>query len=134
MSKSNESSKGVIFLTDTPDEARAKILSATTDSLNTVSYNKEKQPGVTNLLDLLALFTGRPLEDVIQQHERQTQYGPLKSAVADALTAFLTEIQAALSAVDMNAIHAKLSSSEEQMNQQANATLLKVQKAVGLRM
>lgn len=134
MSKSNESSKGVIFLTDTPDEARAKILSATTDSLNTVSYNKEKQPGVTNLLDLLALFTGRPLEDVIQQHERQTQYGPLKSAVADALTAFLTEIQSALSAVDMNAIHAKLSSSEEQMNQQANATLLKVQKAVGLRM
>jgi tryptophanyl-tRNA synthetase len=134
MSKSDDTSKGVIFLTDTPDEARAKILQATTDSLNSVSYNKEKQPGVANLLDLLALFTGRPLEDVIQQHERQTQYGPLKSAVADALVAFLTQFQSALSAVNMDAVHAKLTSSEEQMNQQANDTLLKVQKAVGLRM
>jgi tryptophanyl-tRNA synthetase len=133
MSKSTDSSKGVIFLTDTPAEARDKIMAATTDSLGSISYNKEKQPGVANLLDLLALLTNRSIDEVRQKYEGQTQYGPFKTAVADVITEFLAQFQAVLVSVDDKAIQAKLSSSEEQMNQQAKATLLRVQRAVGLR-
>lgn len=133
MSKSTDSSKGVIFLGDTSEEVHNKVMSATTDSLGSVTYDKEKQPGVTNLLDLLALFTGGDLEGVRKEYEGQTQYGPLKQAVAEAIAAFLTQFQTVLATVDDSAIEAKLSSSEEQMNQQANATLLRVQQAVGLR-
>lgn len=133
MSKSTASGKGVIYLTDSPDEARAKIMSATTDSNGIISYNKDRQPGVANLLDLLALFSAQSLETVKQQYEGQTQYGPLKEAVAEALAKFLSEFQSSLAAVNTDAIYAKLATSEEQMNQQANTTLLKVQKAVGLR-
>jgi len=133
MSKSTDSAKGVIFLNDTADAAREKIMSATTDSLGNISYDKEKQPGVANLIDLLALISGRSLDEVRQKYEGQTQYGTFKSEVAEAVATFLTQFQASLVKVNNTAIEAKLATSEEQMNIQANGTLLKVQRAVGLR-
>ena len=128
MSKSDETGKGVIFMTDTPDHARKKIMSATTDSVGQVNYDKDNQPGIVNLLDMLTLFGGNRDEFV-----GQAQYGPLKTAVADVVASFLTDFQTRLAAVDDAAIQAKLLESEALMNQQANATLLRVQTAVGLR-
>jgi tryptophanyl-tRNA synthetase len=128
MSKSDKSGKGVIFLTDSPEVARKKIMSAETDSLGGVRYDYDKQPGVSNLLDTLKLFGGNPDEFIGQK-----QYGPLKEAVADVIVDFLSDFQAKLAQVDEQAIRAKLEFSEKQMNEQANATLSKVQKAVGLR-
>lgn len=128
MSKSDETGKGVIFMTDTPQVASKKILSATTDSVGQINYDKENQPGIANLLDILKLLGGNPEEFI-----GQAQYGPLKTAVAEVVGEFLTDFQARLAQVDDAAILAKLADSEAVMNQQANATLLKVQKAVGLR-
>jgi tryptophanyl-tRNA synthetase len=128
MSKSDESGKGVIFLTDTPEIASKKIMSATTDSLNKISYNKTNQPGVSNLL-----FGNRNLEDVLKEYSGQTQYGPLKAAVAESVSSFLTEFQTQLANVDESKIHEKLNASERLMNDQASHTLYKVQRAVGLR-
>ncbi|HVX56106.1 MAG TPA: hypothetical protein VHA37_00075, partial [Candidatus Saccharimonadales bacterium] len=128
MSKSADSDKGVIFLTDSPDGARRKIMSAATDSLEEVRHDYEQRPGISNLLDLLQLLGGDPDAFV-----GQSQYGPLKNAVADAVAAFLQDFQARLAQVDDQAIMAKLEASERQMNEQANARLLKVQQAVGLR-
>jgi tryptophanyl-tRNA synthetase len=133
MSKSSDSSKGVIFLTDTPEAVKAKVMAATTDSLARITYDKDKQPGITNLLELLALFSNRSVDEVKQEYEGQTQYGPLKDAVAGAINDFLGHFQTVLATVDDAVIEAKLRASEEQMNEQANATLTQVQKAVGLR-
>ncbi len=128
MSKSDETGKGVIFLTDTPEVAKQKIMSATTDSLNDVQHDYARQPGVSNLLDILKLLGGNPAEFIGQK-----QYGPLKTTVAAVVAKFLTDFQTKLAAVDESALRAKLASSEAAMNEQANQTLLKVQKAVGLR-
>lgn len=133
MSKSDESGKGIIFLSDTPEAARKKIMGATTDSMQRIAYNKAEQPGIANLVDILALMSGRTVGDICKEYVGQTQYGPLKTAVGDAVVGFLTEFQARLAKVDDKAILKKLQSSEKAMNVQANATLLKVQKAVGLR-
>lgn len=133
MSKSDETGKGVIFLTDTPDVARKKVMSATTDSVGEINYDYEKQPGLSSLIDLLALLKGVEKQAVIDQYQGQTMYGPLKTEVADVVVKFLTDFQAKLAAVDDKVLLAKLESDEKLMNQQANATLLKVQKAVGLR-
>lgn len=133
MSKSDDTGKGVIFLTDTPAVASKKIMSATTDSLEKISYNPELQPGISNLLEILALLTVRSLEEVTKEYAGQTTYGPLKTAVADAVSVFLIDFQQKFAAVDEQAILAKLESSEAAMCEQANATLYKVQKAVGLR-
>jgi tryptophanyl-tRNA synthetase len=133
MSKSDESGKGIIFLGDKPEEAVKKIKSAATDSLGKIDLVNQDQPGIKNLLQILALTSGKPLEEVVREYNGQEQYGPLKSAVADAVSDFLTGFQTRLAAVDDAQLMAKLESDEKQMNEVANDTLLQVQKAVGLR-
>lgn len=128
MAKSDETGKGVIFLSDDPATASKKIMSAETDSVGEINYDYEKQPGVSNLLEIYKLLGGDP-DDFIGQN----QYGPLKEAVAGKVEAFLTDFQAKLAEVDEAKLLAKLEASEAKMNEAANQTLLKVQKAVGLR-
>lgn len=128
MSKSDETGKGVIFLSDTPEAARKKVMSATTDSHGDIQYDYKERPGISNLLDIYKLLGGNPDEFI-----RQSQYGPLKTAVADKLEAFLTDFQAKLSAIDNARILQKLEASEAAMTKQATKTLYQVQQAVGLR-
>ena len=138
MSKSDDTGKGVIFLGDNPRVAHKKIMSATTDSLGKVQYDRENQPGISNLLEILTLVrqdAGRDvtLEQTISEFTGMERYGDFKRIVADETAEFLTNFQARLAAVDEPAIEAKLQSSEQAMNLVANQTLHRVQKAVGLR-
>ncbi len=133
MSKSDDSDKGVIFLGDTPEDAAKKVMSATTDSVGEVHYELEKQPGISNLLQIHALLSGESLQAVIDHHNGQQSYGDLKKEVAEQVSEFLVDFQTKLAQVDDAKLLAKLETDEKQMNEIANATLLKVQKAVGLR-
>lgn len=133
MSKSDETGKGVIFLTDKPDDARKKIMGATTDSLASVNYNKEQQPGISNLIDILALLRKISPQQVETEFKGMERYGDFKKVVADEMAAFLETFQQNLASVDNGAVLAKLEASEAAMNSQANEALLRVQKAVGLR-
>ena len=133
MSKSDETGKGVIFLGDTPETAAKKIMSATTDSVGAVHYDRAHQPGIANLLDVLALLTRRPVADVAAEWEGNERYGDLKKSVAAAVVAFLEAFQATFASLDEQAIRAKLESSESVMNETARKTLLRAQQAVGLR-
>ncbi len=133
MSKSDASDKGVIFLGDAPAAAAKKVMSAATDSLGSVDYNLDTQPGISNLLQIHALLSGETLDAVIEHHKGQASYGELKKEVADQIAEFLTDFQAKLAAVDESALVAKLEADEAKMNSVANQTLLAVQKAVGLR-
>lgn len=128
MSKSDETGKGVIFLNDSPEVAKKKIMGAATDSFEDVRSDYKTRPGVSNLLDIYELLGGNKADYIGQK-----QYGPLKEAVAGAVAKFLDEFQAKLAKVDEKALQDKLVSSEKAMNEVANQTLLKVQKAVGLR-
>lgn len=138
MSKSDETGKGVIFLTDTPDAARKKIMSATTDDNANVTYDKVNQPGISNLLEILTLArqangASTTLQQVIDEYAGMDRYGDFKKVVADEVATFLATFQERLAAVDNTRILAKLESSERAMSLVANETLLRVQKAVGLR-
>lgn len=133
MSKSSTDQKSKINLADTPAQARKKIMAATTDSLGVINFDWQRQPGITNLLQLLAILTDRPQAEVNAEWVGQTQYGPLKRAVAEAVAAFLTDFQARLANISDETLLATLERSERAMNEVANTTLLRVQKAVGLR-
>lgn len=133
MSKSDESGRGVIFLSDNPKDAAKKVMSATTDSVGEIHFNKETQPGISNLLEILALLRGEKREVVVQEFEGESQYGDFKKVVADEVEQFLTDFQARLSTIDDAVIIQKLESSEQAMTLAANETLLRVQQAVGLR-
>lgn len=133
MSKSSNDQKSKINLADTPAQARKKIMAATTDSLGVINFDWQRQPGITNLLQLLAILTNRPQAEVNTEWVGQTQYGPLKRAVAEAVATFLTDFQTRLAGISDETLLATLERSERAMNEVASITLLRVQKAVGLR-
>lgn len=133
MSKSDEFGKGVIFLSDTPEAAAKKVMSATTDDLANVAFDRQGQPGISNLIEILALLRGTTVDAVAAESAGQTRYGEFKQVVASEVRTFLAEFQARLAGVDEGAVMAKLAASEQAMNQQANERLLTVQQAVGLR-
>jgi tryptophanyl-tRNA synthetase len=133
MSKSDEIGKGVIFLGDDPEAAAKKVMSATTDDRAEIHFDRANQPGISNLLEILALLRSGDLQQTIGEFEGQTRYGDFKKIVADEVKEFLVNFQTNLANVDDNAILAKLESSEVAMNITANATLLRAQQAIGLR-
>jgi tryptophanyl-tRNA synthetase len=133
MSKSDDTGKGVIFLGDNPEVAAKKIMSATTDSIASINLDWENQPGISNLLQILSLLAGRSIEEIESEWKGTTSYGELKSTVAESVKGFLEALQSKLVNIDDSTIQTKLESSEQVMNQIARETLIKVQKAVGLR-
>ncbi|HEY4963657.1 MAG TPA: tryptophan--tRNA ligase [Candidatus Saccharimonadales bacterium] len=133
MSKSDDSSRGVIFLSDNPDDAAKKIASATTDSIGQINLDPQNQPGITNLLQILALLSAKPLEEVANTWKGKTNYGELKQVVAEEVKTFLSGFQSRLTQVDDSQIVQKLTTDEAIINNIANDRLLKVQRAVGLR-
>lgn len=133
MSKSVSDPRGTILLSDAPADAAKKVMGATTDSLGVVNFDWDAQPGITNLLQILALLTSRPQAEVTDEWTGKTAYGDLKKAVANAVSDFLAHFRAAYGLVDETALLGKLSADENTVSRTANETLARVQSAVGLR-
>ena len=79
MSKSSPA--GCVFLLDPPKTITKKIKSAVTDNEATIRFDPEHQPGVSNLLGILAVLTGRDMDDIVAGYDG-VLYGTLKSDVA----------------------------------------------------
>ncbi|MNQ03394.1 Tryptophan--tRNA ligase [compost metagenome] len=133
MSKSSQDEKSKILLNDDPDIAAKKIMGATTDSLASIHFDWRAQPGITSLLQILALLTGRPQDEVTAEWEGNERYGDFKKVVAEAVRNFLIDFQAKYNAITEDQLLAKLEQSERDLTPTANATLLRAQQAVGLR-
>lgn len=133
MSKSSTDEKSKILLVDTPEAAYKKVMSATTDSIGVINFDWENQPGMTNLLQILSILSGRPQEEVNAEWTGKTAYGDFKKVVAETVAKFLEDFQARMNAVTDEVLLAKLEASEAAMSVTANETLLRAQRAVGLR-
>ena len=133
MSKSSQDDKSKINLSDSPDEARKKIMSATTDSVGRVNFDWQTQPGITSLLQVMSLLSGRNQEEVNAEWVGKERYGDFKNAVAEVVGQFLADFQRRYNDISDATLLEKLESSEKMMSETANVTLLRAQKAVGLR-
>ena len=133
MSKSTAAENSKIMLDDEPEKAAKKIMSATTDSIGKIKFDMWAQPGISNLLQIEALVTGVPLQDVIATWAGQTRYGDLKKKVAESVSGMLTIFQAKLAEISDEEVYSLLETGEKYANEVANAKLLEVQKAFGLR-
>lgn len=90
MDKSSRDAAGVVLVLDDPDLVRRKVRRAATDSLGTVAYRPDQQPGVSNLLEILAACTDRSPRDVAGE---LSSYDALKEAVAEALVEQLRPVR-----------------------------------------
>lgn len=91
MSKSDEKKDDSIFLLDTPDQIRAKIKKATTDSLREIKFD-EKRMGINNLLTIYQLVTEKSREQT-EDHFAGKSYKELKEQLAEAVIECLNPVQ-----------------------------------------
>ena len=92
MSKSDQDSKGCIFLLDPEEVIRKKIMSAVTDSEGKVYYDVEHKPGISNLLTIYSALSHLSIQEV-EEKFKEYNYGNLKKEVADLVVTTLLEIQ-----------------------------------------
>ena len=132
MSKSEHSDKGCIYLLDDPKAAMKKIMSAKTDSLNHIAYDKINQPGVSNLLEIESSLTGEPIEKLLEKYEGQG-YGTLKKSVAAVVGDFLTGLQARYHEIlDSGVLEKVLEDGAAKARAVARETLDQVQRKIGI--
>jgi tryptophanyl-tRNA synthetase len=91
MSTTGGTPQGTIGLLDPPDTLRRKVRSAVTDSGNEVRRGEDK-PGITNLIDMMAVATGSNPEEIEARYDG-TGYGKFKEDVAEAVVALLDPIR-----------------------------------------
>ncbi|MCT8587776.1 tryptophan--tRNA ligase, partial [Glaesserella parasuis] len=94
MSKSDDNRNNVIGLLEDPKSVAKKIKRAMTDGDEppVVRYDVQNKPGVSNLLDILASVTGKTIPELETEFEGK-MYGHLKTAVADEVSAMLSQLQ-----------------------------------------
>jgi tryptophanyl-tRNA synthetase len=90
MSKSRGTPQGRIEMLEDLKSIERKVKRAVTDTDTEVRYDPPTKPGVSNLLELLAVCTGRTVADVAAGY---TQYGPLKADAAAAVVEVVRPFQ-----------------------------------------
>ena len=92
MSKSDTNANAFILLTDDRDTITRKFKRAVTDSDGVVRYDPANKPGVSNLIAIYHIFTGKSIEEVEREFDGQG-YGVFKEAVGAAVADGLAPIQ-----------------------------------------
>jgi len=93
MGTTGGSEAGTLRLLDEPAALRKKILAAVTDSEREVRYDPTRKPGVSNLLEILAVASGSTVP-TLEQRCQGLGYGEFKALVAETLCELLAPVQA----------------------------------------
>lgn len=132
MSKSeSDNPNNVIYLLEDTKAIANKIKRAVTDSDTEIRYGEDK-PGVSNLLNIYSVVTGKNEEEAVNDF-KGCGYGEFKAAVADAVIAEVEPIQARYKeySSDKAYIEQVMKEGAEKAAYIANKTLRKVQRKVG---
>ncbi len=94
MSKSHPDASSRILILDDPDTIRSRVKRAVTDSETEVRHDWENKPGISNLIEIMSLFTGSSVQE-IEADFGSDGYGRFKEAVAEAVVAGLAPVRSA---------------------------------------
>ncbi len=92
MSKSDENPQGYISMFDSKEEIEKKIMRATTDSDNSIKFDMDNKPGISNLLNIASALTGKDIKDIEKEFDGKG-YGEFKKYVASVTSEFILKIQ-----------------------------------------
>jgi tryptophanyl-tRNA synthetase len=98
MSTSTSTEQGAVYIADSPDAIRKKFKTAVTDSEREIRYDPPAKPGVSNLLEIMSVATGQPIE-ALEGRFDGSGYGDLKEAVGESVVELLAPIQARFAAL-----------------------------------
>src|SRR6476620_10813361 len=91
MSKSDSNQKRFISMLDEPKQIEKKIKSAVTDSEGIVKYDVENKPGVSNLLSIYSIFSGKTISELEAKYDGKG-YGVFKGDLAGTIIESLSPI------------------------------------------
>lgn len=132
MSKSETDSRGRIDLLDSPEIIVEKCKKAVTDMVSEITYDPDNRPGVSNLVDIYAAFTGQSTHQVVADCKGLNTL-KLKTKLADLIIEKLSPIREEAERIDAEKgyIDEVLKDGALKAKQIASATYNEVKKAVG---
>ena len=92
MSTTGGTPQGTVGVLDPPETIRKKFKTAVTDSGADVRHAPEEKPGISNLMEILAIVGDQELSEIEVRYDGQG-YGAFKDEVADAVVAALDPIR-----------------------------------------
>ena len=132
MSKSDANEKSFVLMTDSADVIMKKFKSAVTDSDGVVKYDVENKPGISNLMGIYSVMTGKNFEEIEKEFDGQG-YGTFKTAVAESVIDTLRPVQDEYNRIlnDKAYLEGVLKEGAQKAQYQANKLLNKVYRKVG---
>ena len=133
MSTTGGSEQGTVYVLDEPNVIVKKLKSAVTDSGREIERSPEK-PGVSNLIDILAVARGVTPEQVQDDMRDARGYGDLKAAVAEAVVEMLAPVRERYVELraEEPALEAVLADGAERARAIASKTLADVRECMGV--
>jgi tryptophanyl-tRNA synthetase len=92
MSTTGGTAQGTVGMLDPPEAIAKKFRSAVTDSGRDVVHDPDGKPGVSNLIEIMHVATGEPIEAIESRYDSQG-YGGFKQDVGHAVIALLEPIR-----------------------------------------
>lgn len=142
MSKSSAETKGVIFLLDPIEVSLKKLKAAITDDRKQITYDKIKQPGIANLINIYVGLKNSPfvlgrdakkwtVENVIDYHKNDT-YAQFKCELIKIASEFLTKYQERYKQINDVTIGNLIKNGADHCQKIARETLKEVKTKIGL--
>jgi tryptophanyl-tRNA synthetase len=132
MSKSAASEYNYVALTDDPEKAAKKIMRAETDSGSEVKFDEAGKPGISNLLTIYSLFSGKDIK-VVEKEFAGKGYGDFKKAVVETVKTFLLKFQSEYDKISDDDVRAILDDGAKRARPIAEKKLDAVKEKVGLK-
>lgn len=133
MSKSADSDAGLINVLDPAKQTAKKIMRAVTDDDNEIRFDREAKPGVSNLLTIYSVLSGRTVDSVVEEYAGQG-YGYLKKGLAEVVEGALEPIRLRTEELlaDQAELDRLLARAADRASEVAEATLARVYDAMGI--
>lgn len=132
MSKSDDNINSCVYLLDDRDTIIRKFKKAVTDNFAMIKYDPENQPGISNLIDIYAIFSGKT-QTQAEADFIGRGYGDFKLAVGEVVADGLFPLQKRFYELqaDKSYIDGIIKANAEKAAYTANKTLRKVKKKIG---
>jgi tryptophanyl-tRNA synthetase len=133
MSTTGGTEEGTVLVLDDPKTIEKKVKRAVTDSGTEIRRAPDK-PGVSNLIDVLAVARGVTPTAVEEDMRSARGYGDLKGAVAEAVVDMLAPVRERYAEIrpDQDRLEAILAQGAEKARALASETLADVRDAMGV--
>ncbi|MFV0392842.1 MAG: tryptophan--tRNA ligase [Coprobacillaceae bacterium] len=132
MSKSDETSKGCIYILDDINVSKKKIMSAVTDSDGIITFDPKNKPGISNLLEIYSIFVNESIDSLVAKYEG-IGYGQFKKDLANIVGDELQKIQDCYHEIATgNYLDTVLENGAQNARNLARKKLRKVEKKIGI--